>query len=161
MRPAQPTERRRRAAGTRRGVLVGLDHADDAVAGDRRVDHGEVARLEDVERHVGARQEKRRRKRKDRNHRRHVAGAAINAVTGLHRTSRDPIWRPSQVRRLREQQRRQTAASGKRRLVRRTPSLEELNQLLAGLFLLPTTVPGNDFKEAVEWPPRGRPWRSG
>jgi len=55
-----------RSAGAGRRGVVGLEHADDAIAGDRRVDHGEVARLEDVERHVGARQEERRRKRKDR-----------------------------------------------------------------------------------------------
>ena len=86
-----------RPEGAGRGGLVGLDHADDAVAGERRIDHGEVARLEDVERHLGARQEKRRRQRKDRNDRRQIVRALIGAVASLHRVpqanSRDDSWR--------------------------------------------------------------------
>ncbi len=42
------------------------------------------------------------------------------------------------------------APAGTRRLVHRAPCLEELEKLLPGLLLLPTTVLADDFKEAVD-----------
>jgi hypothetical protein len=55
IRPAQPTATGWagwRAAG-------GLDHADDPVAGHGVVDHVQIARLEDVQRQLAARQQDR------------------------------------------------------------------------------------------------------
>ena len=48
-----------RHRGRAAALRVGLDHADDAVALQRLIDHREIARLEDVERHLPARQEER------------------------------------------------------------------------------------------------------
>src|ERR1700754_4147586 len=49
----------------------------------------------------------------------------------------------------REEHRGQPAPSSKRRLVHRTPGLEELEKLLAGAFFVPITVAAHDFKEMV------------
>lgn len=48
-----------RAAGQIGVVVIGLDHADETVAGECIRHHGEVTRLEDVERQFGMRQQKR------------------------------------------------------------------------------------------------------
>ena len=67
---------------------VGLDHADQAMAvGHRVVDHREIARLEDVERHLPARQQQRAGQRKHRNHVRQIGRPAIDHV---HRHCRSP-----------------------------------------------------------------------
>ena len=48
---------------------IGLDHADQAVPGAQRViDHGEIARLENVERHLPARQQQSARQREYRDY---------------------------------------------------------------------------------------------
>jgi hypothetical protein len=67
MRPTQPTLNRF-GLSSGPGCAVGLDHADQPVAvAQRVVDHGEIARLENVERHLPARQQQRARQRKHRN----------------------------------------------------------------------------------------------
>ena len=47
-------------------VGVRLDHADDAIAFEDVVDHGEVARLENIQRQLSARQQQSLGERKDR-----------------------------------------------------------------------------------------------
>jgi hypothetical protein len=60
---------------------VGLDHADQAMAvAEGVVHHGEIARLEDVERHLAARQKQRAGQRKHRDHFRQFAGSAIFGI---------------------------------------------------------------------------------
>ena len=51
-------------------VGVGLDHADDAVAFQRLIHHRQIARLEDVQRHLAARKQQRAGQGKDRDDRR-------------------------------------------------------------------------------------------
>src|SRR5690606_25480534 len=48
-----------------------------------------------------------------------------------------------------KQQRRKAATAIERRLVGRTPGLEELHQLLAGLVILPTAVQPENVKKQV------------
>ena len=60
---------------------VGLDHADQAAAASERVvDHHQIARLENVERQLPARQQQRARQRKHRDHLRQVGGPEIACV---------------------------------------------------------------------------------
>jgi hypothetical protein len=69
---------------------VGLDHADQAPARrERVVDHHQVARLENVERQLSARQQERAFERKHRNDLRKVGGPEITCVH-RHRGSPDP-----------------------------------------------------------------------
>ncbi|MGY4432106.1 hypothetical protein ACVWWO_004583 [Bradyrhizobium sp. F1.13.1] len=75
---------------------VGLDHADQAMAiAEGIVDHREVARLEDVERHLPARQQQRARQRKHRKDLRKVGGPAIFDVD---RHLPGPLALPARVR---------------------------------------------------------------
>jgi len=59
---------------------VRLDHADEPMRPQGVVHHGEVARLEDVERHVAARQQEGAGERKNRNDVRAILGAAVGRV---------------------------------------------------------------------------------
>ena len=60
---------------------IRLDHADQPVAvAQRVVHHRQIARLEDVERHLAARQQQRAGQRKHRNHLGQVAGPAIFGI---------------------------------------------------------------------------------
>ena len=60
---------------------VGLDHADQPVAVAKSiVDHGEIALLEDVQRHLPARQQERAGQRKHRDHLGKVGWPAIFGV---------------------------------------------------------------------------------
>jgi hypothetical protein len=60
---------------------VGLDHPDQAMAvAQAVVDHLEVARLEDVERHLTARQKQGARQREDRDDLGQIGKAAIDRV---------------------------------------------------------------------------------
>jgi hypothetical protein len=69
MRPTQPTRNSR------------LDHSDQPMAvAQRVVHHRQIARLEDVERHLAARQQQRARQRKHRDHLGKVAGPAIIGI---------------------------------------------------------------------------------
>src|SRR5215468_2176657 len=82
---------------TRRARMCGvrLDHADQAMAEPQRiVDHHKIARLEDVERHLSARQQQRARERKYRDHLGEVARLMIGRV---HRHRRTPL-RPRRPR---------------------------------------------------------------
>ena len=56
----------RRVFAIRLRGLFGLDHADEAVGGERVVDHSEVARLENDERQSSPGQKQRARERKNR-----------------------------------------------------------------------------------------------
>ena len=77
---------------------VGLDHADQAMAVRHRVvDHREIARLEDVERHLPARQQQRAGQRKHRDHVRQIGRPAIDHV---HRHCRSPDPTASDVGRI-------------------------------------------------------------
>ncbi|MHC2804903.1 hypothetical protein ACVMII_004649 [Bradyrhizobium diazoefficiens] len=79
MRPTQPSAEQRRLVGVLRRVRhVRLDHADQAMAvAEGIIDHREIARLEDVERHLAARQQERARQWEYRNDLRKVGGPAI------------------------------------------------------------------------------------
>src|SRR5690606_8255972 len=68
-------------------IETGLDHTDHAVAADSVIDHFEIARLENIERHAAAGQKQRRRQREHRYDRRNVACPAILPVSCLHRLS--------------------------------------------------------------------------
>ena len=83
MRPTQPTLNSFGLSTLLACVGVGLDHADEAMAvAQRVVDHRQIARLEDVERHLPARQQQRARQRKHRDRLRQVDRPA---VLGVHR----------------------------------------------------------------------------
>ncbi len=79
MRPRQPTLSR---AGSRLAarLRLGLDHADDALALQHVVDHGEVARLEDVERHLAARQQQRTAQGEERDRLWAIPGPLVDGV---------------------------------------------------------------------------------
>ncbi len=79
-------------AGMRR---IGLDHADEAVAvAQRVVDHLQIARLENVERHLAARQQQGARQRKHRDRAGQIVRAAID---GVHRHERTRLLLRSSV----------------------------------------------------------------
>ena len=83
---ADAEQRRPRLVSRMRGV--GLDHPDQPVAVAKRVvDHGEIARLENVERHLAARQQQRAGQRKHGNQLRKLAGSAIFGID-RHRRSK-------------------------------------------------------------------------
>ena len=87
MRPdAADAEQRGMIAPASLCVLIRLDHADQAMTiGHRVVDHRQIARLENVERHLPARQQKRARQRK---HRHDMGQIGRPAIDGVHRHER-------------------------------------------------------------------------
>ena len=75
MRPTQPM---RVSSGFRGIAIIGrLDHADQAIAGQRIMNHRQIARLENVERQVGTRKHQSARQRKYRKLARQVLDGAI------------------------------------------------------------------------------------
>src|SRR5262249_18137246 len=77
---------------------VGLDHADQAVSPAQGIiDHREIARFENVERHLPARQQQRARQWKDRDHVGEVAGVLVDRIHG-HRRPPTAATRPDLAR---------------------------------------------------------------
>jgi hypothetical protein len=75
------------ALGSGMGV-VGLDHADQAVTSAQGIiDHRDIARLENVERHLAARKQQRAGQWEDGDHSGEVAGIVVGRV---HRHRRSP-----------------------------------------------------------------------
>ena len=111
----------RRLAGIARAFLR-LDHADQAVARQRVVGHGEIARLEDVERQPAARQQQHAGQRKDRQ-----ASPAARRSCGS----------PASLMRTGS---RTGACAPARSADRRADRLEEFDQLLARRLLVPFAV---------------------
>ena len=97
----------------------------------------EVARLEDVERQLGPRQQQRARQRKDRQALRQVGGGPV-AVEKAHAGSPQENRNGGQL-----------AAAGEGELVLRPPGLEELHQLLARGLLVPVALLADDVEQLV------------
>ena len=76
---------------------IGLDHADEAMAATQRiVDHRQIAWLENIERHLPARQQQRTGEREHRDHIGEVAGTVIGLVYRHRRTpTRNARTQPS------------------------------------------------------------------
>ena len=133
---------------------VGLDHADQPMTvAQRVVDHREIARLENIERHLPARQQQRTRQRKHRDHVRHIDRARdtqrSSASFALH-CSADAVAADRGVQSLRKQDRRQTLAPVHGRLVGRAPGLEELHELFARAVVIPFAVALDDIDQMLD-----------
>ena len=127
-------------------AFVGLDHADQAVpVAQRVVDHRQIARLENIERHLPARQQQRARQRK---HRDDVRQVDRPAISGVHRHRFTPQL-PFAAAHHENRSDDKPLAAVKRRLVGGAPRLEELHQLLARRVVVPFAVALDDFEQMI------------